>query len=211
MKTYTIDEFKKYTAALTNDQKSAAFNFAVDNRNMEINLYWSRTTYFWGFLVVIFGAYGFSLTEKIFNERFQFLLAIIGIVFSFAWYCVNRGSKFWQKNWEMMIDILEEDICGNIYKTNLAKKSFARRHIFRPFSFSVSQINQNISIFVFIIWLLLAGNSFYKYLGLRPIPGIIEYISLIVLAGLFIIITLISSKRNSLENITIIMEQRQLK
>jgi hypothetical protein len=208
MKTYTVEEFKKYTNELTKEEREAAFRLAVDNRNFEISLYWSRTTYFWGFLVVIFGAYGFSLTEKIFNEKFQFLLSIIGIVFSFAWYCVNRGSKYWQKNWELMIDILEEKVCGNIYKTNLSGKMFKRRQIFMPFTFSVSQINQNVSIFIFIIWVLLAGRSFNKVINVIALPIYAEYLVLIILALVFIIITLFSSKGKSFKKVAIKFEQR---
>ncbi|WP_442906362.1 RipA family octameric membrane protein [Halomonas sp. MES3-P3E] len=39
----------------------------------------------------------------------------------FPWFCANRGSKFWQKNWEKHVGQLEDKVTGPLYKIILAR------------------------------------------------------------------------------------------
>jgi len=58
---------------------------------------------------------------------------------------VNKGSKFWQQNWEAHIDILEKEISGPLYKTLNYRNS-------KPI-YSVSKINEKVSMFFIFAWL----------------------------------------------------------
>ena len=86
------------------------------------------------------------------------LLASLGIVFSFGWLCVNRGSKFWQENWEYHVDMLENKINGPLYKVVMTRGKPSNRkesfvHLLTgPSPISVSKINQLISLFVTLMW-----------------------------------------------------------
>ena len=92
------------------------------------------------------------------------LLANLGIVFSFGWLCVNRGSKFWQENWEFHLDMLEDKIDGPLYKVVISRhRPVGTERFFHflagPTKFSVSKINQLISLFVTLMWLCLLYYS----------------------------------------------------
>ncbi|MEB2786565.1 RipA family octameric membrane protein [Algoriphagus persicinus] len=93
--------------------------------------------------------------------RFQFLIVCLGLVFSFAWFLVNKASKFWQENWEKHLDLNEDDVIGQLYKTTISKKTYSS---FWPptssYAVSVSKINQILSLFVFTIWIGILINLF---------------------------------------------------
>ncbi|MGU0160950.1 RipA family octameric membrane protein [Escherichia coli] len=61
-------------------------------------------------------------------------MAIIGIVFSYCFYYVNIGSKYWQENWEFIIDKIEYYVTGNLYRFYFFKNDRTKRP-------SVSRIN----------------------------------------------------------------------
>lgn len=152
--------------AVSHSIRALALKEALDIRKFEIDLYWRRTTYFWTLLASIF--VGYFATEELSNTSDQFLLIIssLGITFSFAWYCVNRGSKYWQLNWERHVDMLEEPITGPLHKTVINNKQFRRRDLKKPYPFSVSKINQILSCYVLLIWSVLWIRSIFKVLEL---------------------------------------------
>lgn len=140
-----------------------ALEKAHDIRKFEIDMYWKRAAYFWAFIVVIAGAYGFTLfgnsgasIKKISIEVF---LCIIGYIFSFSFYCVNRGSKYWQNNWEKHVDILEYYVTGNLYKMPISdrKNSYER--------YSVSKANQLLSVVICICWCMAAIFSIIVFMS----------------------------------------------
>jgi hypothetical protein len=82
-----------------------ALKTALDVRKFEIELYWKRATYFWTFIAAVFVAFGAIWTRGDGGSAsygLQEILAGLGLVFSTAWWFVNKGSRFWQKNWEAM-------------------------------------------------------------------------------------------------------------
>jgi len=76
------------------------------------------------------------------------LLAIsyFGYMFSTFFLANCSGGRYWQTNWENNIELLEVFFSGNLYKTNLYKKS--KRY-------SVSRINEYTIIFILISWFIL--------------------------------------------------------
>ena len=136
--------------------KEKAFDRAHDIRKFEIELYWKRTTYFWAFIAASFAGYFAILTSKEFpyQEQYLFLIESIGFIFSLGWYFVNRASKHWQLNWEKIINSLESDITGNLMKTHIENNN-SFWNLTLSYHFSVSRINQIISLFITIIWLFL--------------------------------------------------------
>ncbi|RXJ95865.1 hypothetical protein CRU94_04435 [Arcobacter sp. AHV-9/2010] len=159
----TEEEYKKQ---FKKNQKNA-LEYALDIRKFEIDLYWKRATYFWAFIAAALA--GYSVIQQIsineVKEELSFLLACFGMVFSFAWYLVNRGSKFWQNNWERHVDLLEDEITGPLYKTIIkessAEGSYIKSLATNTGEFSVTKINQILSLFVFNIWIILCISNFY--------------------------------------------------
>jgi hypothetical protein len=79
---------------------------------------------------------------------------------------VNRGSKQWQENWENHADLLEDNIIGPLYKVVTRRPRYknpfwhpkgwwprVRTTVVGPGPFSVSKINQIVSLFVIILWI----------------------------------------------------------
>lgn len=168
--TYTQDDYNNDFKSDPAIQKKA-LEYALDIRKFEIDLYWKRAAYFWAFIAAIFTGYitvG-TISKEVLNNKKEIILILscLGIVFSFAWVLVNKGSKQWQENWENHVDLLEDEIIGPLYKVTISRtppKGWYEKsaNFFSGPSFvSVSKINQLISLFIFLVWLyILAGNIF---------------------------------------------------
>jgi len=137
-----------------------ALAYALDIRKFEIEMYWKRGTYFWAFIAAAFA--GYALTHKATDSDpwLSILFSALGLVFSFAWYLVNRGSKFWQSNWERHVDLLEDMTLGPLYKVvAVTADNSAGNPLTSPAQFSVSKLNQVLSVFVVAVWFLLFVRS----------------------------------------------------
>jgi hypothetical protein len=123
-----------------------ALNRAWETRNFEIDKFWVRVAYFWGFIALIFGGYIAVITEKndnVIEMHLDLYLILLGLIFSVAWLLVIRGSKCWQRNWEEHINKLENSITGPLYKTiYCTKESY----------YSVSGINKILAYAVIGVW-----------------------------------------------------------
>jgi hypothetical protein len=164
-----LDEEGYKDAFPNNGKREKALGYALETRKFEIELYWKRATYFWTFIAAALAAYGVIRASKDIEpyERtlLSVLVSVLGFVFSFAWQAVNRGSKHWQENWENHVAILEDDIIGPLYKT-VSKRPRATGMVDRigdfltgPRDYSVSKINQLVSLFVTGVWGLLIWNA----------------------------------------------------
>ncbi len=145
----------EYETDLLVDEKKAkeAFDRAWITRNFEIELYWKRATYFWAIIASTFVGY-FALINSEnyikpdnFNHIEVYILICIGFIFSTAWFLINKGSKTWQRHWEIHIDLLEDKFTGPLYKT-----------IYSDRTFSVSKINEIVSFGLIIVWILLGAK-----------------------------------------------------
>lgn len=131
--------------------RSRALKEAQEVRRFEIQLYWHRTAFFWAFITIIYTAL-FSVLCKYVDSscsKYSFFVPAIsalsglGYFFSVAWHMVNKGSKFWQKNWETHVSLLEEAEIGPLYDVYLNPKGTLKER-FCPtsaFDFSVTRIN----------------------------------------------------------------------
>ncbi len=126
-----------------------AFKKAWEIRNFEIEMYWTRAKYFWAFITSAFAGYFGILNLEGQNHSLEFLLIIIGLLLSLAWHFGNLGSKKWQENWENHIDLREDQFTGSLYKTIFVEKGF-----------SISKINECVSGFFIVVWILLLGRFF---------------------------------------------------
>lgn len=136
---------------------------ALDTRKFEIELYWKRAAYFWTFIAAALAAFALISTTQTHNLSKTILMVIItmlGSLFSFGWYLVNRGSKYWQENWEDHISILVSHHIGPIFK--LLKYPHEKIYnLHKGYPYSVSKTNQILSLFTFILWLSLFTYSIF--------------------------------------------------
>jgi len=154
-----VTDSNDYLAPFKGKEKEA-LNIAIETRKLEVDLYWRRAAYFWTLSTVAFT--GFFALQNSDNAPKGSLVIVscIGFLFSFAWLLANRGAKHWQANWEAQVDMLEDGIIGPLFKTNVKPQG----SIWNPFSsypFSVTKINQLLSLFLTITWAVLIVQSFY--------------------------------------------------
>ncbi len=149
---------EKYESLFENKEPEA-LKQALDIRKFEIELYWKRATYFWTFIgATMAGFLAVQASTAPNKQDLAIILSCLGIVFSFGWVCVNRGSKYWQENWEKHVDMLEDKVTGPLYKVVLSRNEidkFSEKTIHLitgPSAISVSKVNQIISFYVFLLW-----------------------------------------------------------
>ncbi len=165
----TEDDYKTsfaMDAAQEKTKREKALEHALDIRKFEIGLYWQRAAYFWALIAAAFAGYFAILSaEHLCDKAFlAYVVGCIGLLFTWAWCLVNRGSKQWQENWENHVDMLEDEITGPLYKTVLSRPesepTLIEAYITGPGNFSVSKINQWVSSFTLCIWVTLIVRSF---------------------------------------------------
>jgi len=187
-----------------------ALEHALDIRKFEIELYWKRATYFWTFigatLAAFLAVYASSSLTKPIQQDLSVLLSCLGLVFSFAWVLVNRGSKFWQENWEQHVDALEDNLTGPLYKTIMPKKE--SHWLVNSSQISVSKINQLVSVYISLLWFTLLINTLYPNFSLE---NDVNYLHLtLVLMSFFICLTFLCLGKSSSANyLTTKIKQRK--
>lgn len=137
-----------------------AFKIALDTRKFEIELYWKRTGYFVLFIGAVFvGYYNIINTAKESISEYQkewllLLLAALGFLLSLLWYMANRGSKFWQENWEAHIEELSTHLGVPIFDI-IKRREHSIWNLRQEYPFSVSKVNQMVSLIITFTWLLM--------------------------------------------------------
>ncbi|MBL4617657.1 MAG: hypothetical protein JKY46_08155 [Robiginitomaculum sp.] len=174
------------TAAEEEEQLEKALHRAHDLRKFELELYWKRATYFWAFQAIAFTLFGLLISGdslssgSIPKEKLWLLIpAVLGAVTALAGHFTAKGSKFWQKNWEAHVDILEETL--KIRSTLVVLSD-------EPTSYSVSKINQNLMGFFALMWvslfLIIAAYLIYCFVE----NDILVWILSVLVAGITILI-----------------------
>lgn len=139
---------------LQDARQSEALRIAHEIRRFEIELYWKRAAYFWTFIAASLAGY-FLLQEQQHSHVFEstYIVSCLGFVFSLAWYLVNRGSKSWQRNWEAQVDLLEDEISGPLYKSEINRYNHNLWDLTAGYHFSPSRINQLLGVIITLVWL----------------------------------------------------------
>ncbi len=163
----------------------AAYKECSENRRFEIERYWGRSTYFSVFLGAILVAVGGVVsweTDKITDLWLEaktikaialFILTYVGTLLSLVWFYVGKGSKEWQKVYEMRMYYLENYVTGGFHKIfsvpNEVEDEGNRVYpnplfSLREYPYSVSKLNLVVSLSAFIIWgILWIFYSAYLY------------------------------------------------
>lgn len=183
-------------------KQSETLKYALEIRKFEIDLYWKRTGYFWGLIAATFAGY-ISLQNNTnspdCSNSLIFLVTCIGLTLSLGWYLANRGSKYWQENWERHVDVLEDNVLGPLYKTTLA---FGWKKALNPldsYPFSVSKINQILSLYITLIWFGLSYVAFQPFVPsfLSDFPFQLQSPHIIALITFLCLIFLLISSQGS--------------
>lgn len=151
------------------DKCKRAFDFSNSCRNKEIDRFWSRALYFWGFIAASFTAYITVLKLSLGDESLSFdsitkmeftvkiilaILSFVCFVFCFLWQLIHKASKFWQENWENYVcefekKIFKKEVYGNPKTENIETCAFPLS--LKPYSYSVSKISSNSAILLTVL------------------------------------------------------------
>lgn len=140
------------------DQMKEAFSIAHDNRKLEIQLFWQRSLFFWGFVAAAFVGYGAAYEKA---PGLATLLSFFGLVCSVAWSVGNRGSKYWQEYWEQKVSFLQHYTTGNIFYDREPRKESIWK-IYAPRRNSVSKLAMGLSDYAVGVWLVLLLHSMLR-------------------------------------------------
>lgn len=161
----------RYLGVEKKERREKALEHALDTRKFEINLYWKRTAYFWAFIVSIYIAYYKVFTmdcsklqdTSLIQPMALLALSLLGCFFSLAWFMVNKGSKFWQKNWETHVYLLEDEVMGPLFKKHLDPESGSCWKPFDAYDFSVSKVNMAASLIITLLSAFFFGWNVHQY------------------------------------------------
>lgn len=208
------------------DRRFEAYKKAHEIRQFEIGLFWQRATYYWAFILAAFTAH-FALVGLLFSGEKDFsipelynlpglslfalsITSFFCYFFSQCWVLMNKGSKFWQKNWEEHIDELGQEFSGDLYKTilNTNSKECFSSCIFslKAYDYSVSKITMLtalslmvVSLLMFLFYIAMLLCRFSRFLiGANQIEKIRWVIGIIILIVIFLLSFLV--RKNSLGN-----------
>lgn len=127
------------------ESHKAALDRAHELRKFEIENYWKRSSYFWGFQLVAFGALALVAKDGKFHPPFVLIVAVLGALTALTGLLTAKGSKFWQANWEAHVDFLEKKVEGNLHTTALSETKI---------QYSVSRVNERLLEILLAGWLL---------------------------------------------------------
>jgi hypothetical protein len=133
------------------EQRKEILKYAADVRKFEIDLFWRRSLFFWGFISAAFVAYGVLINEA--DKDFALAISCFGLVCSVAWTLQNRGSKYWQEAWEQKVETVEKEVLGAPLFSNW--EPVKRKGFWGAAKFSVSKLAIALSDFTVLIWLVL--------------------------------------------------------
>jgi hypothetical protein len=140
------------TGAPRKKAREAALARAHDIRQFEIELYWKRANYFWLLQAAVFAAVGLTwkAEDTLIPSFVPLILASLGVVTAWAGWLGAHGSKFWQRNWEHHIDMLETEFEGNLYKTVYVGPSGVK--------WSLSGISENLALCFASFWVMVLAT-----------------------------------------------------
>lgn len=130
------------------DKIQNKYNTSLDTRKLEIELFWKRSLFFWGFIGAAFIAYASFAKE---GSNLALIIANFGVVCSFAWTMANRGSKYWQENWEKKVEKTEVHITGLLFKCP-EEEDKTKFFLYRARKYSVSKLTIALSDYVLFLW-----------------------------------------------------------
>lgn len=137
------------------------YRISNDTRKFEIDLFWRRSIFFWGFIAAAFIAYAQFGSEKISSPYLKLVISAFGLICSFCWTLLNRGSKYWQENWEQHISEIENDVTGRLFNDRRPVKGFFLNPL-RARQFSPGKLIIALSDYVVLIWLGLLTYNLTK-------------------------------------------------
>jgi len=173
------------------NQLEEEYRIALDTRKFEIDLFWRRSNLFWLFNAAIF--VGYYTVQN--NEILKLFLSHLGLIASLCWFVVNKGSKYWQENWEQKVNNFEKNtgIHNDLFSHKMPQM---KKGIWEGEKFSVSKVTIYFSCYLTFIWLVIFICQILKDVEMIKL-FIVYKAEIICLFTIFNIITIEMTCRSS--------------
>jgi hypothetical protein len=132
---------------------NAKYDASVRGVEFELELFWKRSLFFWGFIGGALVA--FSAADK--HLLLQSVIASFGFVCSMVWTLANRGSKYWYESWEAELVRAEIAVTGRLYgyeTPEKTEKEYLKKWL-QGRRYSPSRLTIALSDYVVFLWLCL--------------------------------------------------------
>lgn len=139
------------------EQKRLILQYAAEARRFEIERFWQRSIFFWGFIGAAFIAYGVLTDDRHKDPIAALVVSVFGFLASEAWLFVNRGSKYWQEAWEAKVKIVEMDVLGAPLFSNI--EPIQSQGLLGVGHYSVSRLTSLLSMISMLTWLVLFARQ----------------------------------------------------
>ena len=150
---------------MKSDPAETRLSVAIQARTLEIELFWKRSFFFWGFIASAFVGYGVMIDKA---PSVTVVVAGFGFVCSVAWTLANRGSKFWQENWETKVERAEQETIGDVFRTQESRQA---KGWFSAHRYSVSRLVIALSDYSIFAWAVLEVHATQRAIGLTNIAS----------------------------------------
>jgi hypothetical protein len=174
-------------------QEAQRFQAALQTRQFEIDLFWKRSVFFWGFIGAAFVGIAALKNEQ---PTLSLLIAGLGTVCSLSWTLVNRGSKYWQEQWESKVEDVEDFVTGPLFKRREPPQKEGWWLSGRQYS--VSKLAIAISDYVLLVWIAIDARQVWIVLAFHSWNGYQRpaVISICALPIFFSVLMLVCGRRH---------------
>lgn len=137
------------------NRNEKCFEVSLRLRNFEIELFWKRALFFWGFIASAFAGF---IALKTNYSNYAFLVASFGFICSLCWSLTNRGSKRWHENWEQRSALYGKTIVGDLL-IEISPIQTEKGWWLRARNFSPSKLTIALSDYTTFLWLVIIIGS----------------------------------------------------
>lgn len=179
------------------EQAEKRLDLSFQARNLEIELFWKRSLFFWGFIAAAFAGYA---TLRQMCPDLALVIACFGLICAFAWSLLNRGSKYWQESWERKVERYEIDVVGKLFSEEEPVQTY-KGYWLQARRYSVSKLSTALSDYVCVLWLFVVASELiqkFAPVAVRPWLKQCGLILFLLFSLLFLVLLLVfgqSSKR----------------
>jgi hypothetical protein len=134
----------------------ARYDASVKALEFELEQFWKRSLFFWGFIGAAFVAF----STEAHRPLTQSAIASFGFVCSTIWTLANRGSKYWYENWQEKREETEKAVTGALYgnsKAQVEDETWLKRWL-QGRRYSPSRLAIALSDYAVVLWLGLLAS-----------------------------------------------------
>jgi hypothetical protein len=143
----------KFMSTDDDEKQSRLHAFAAETLHNEVERFWKRSLFFWGFIAAAFVSYGVMVGKQDSDRDLAFAVSCFGFICSLAWTLANRGSKYWQITWEEKLKSTEMDALGrHIFGEDVPNRD---QGLWGSRRYSVTRLTIALSDFTVLVWLAL--------------------------------------------------------